>query len=351
MPTATLKPSVLVTLQNAAAANGDGTEGAVAGHGTVAVQVSGTFSATVNFEGTVDGTNWLAVQGVNAGTGAVVSAATAPGLFLIPVAGLDKFRARVSGYTSGSVTVTARAVQGPVTSAADLELAVQDIQIGAVEIKNAMSDDRATVAADGRVAADANLQVANADVDGTNRVPVDLDGDSADLDSGAGTDNHPVVALGAAAAGGHVVLPGDVTNGLDVDVTRMPNRSQAVSPANYATTDAFADVTGATLDTHGNGEKFLAFLLKEVGGANGVTFRVRGSVDGLTYTTIVGPIGADGVEDADGEVAVAASGSQEWFITPEYDSGAKVAYRHYTVQAKSTTAGNAGSAQVRIFAK
>lgn len=163
------------------------------------------------------------------------------------------------------------------------------------------------------------------------------------------------VADEAARQVGVVSLTGAVpagTNNIgDVDVLSVPDRGQAVSPGNVATGDAFADVTGATVDTLVRGEKFIAFLLKEVGGVNGVTFRVQGSIDGTTYTNILGPIDSSGLEDIDGEFAVAANGSTEQFITPEYDNGAKAAYRHFKVQAKSTTAGNSGSAQVRVFAK
>ncbi len=50
---------------------------------------------------------------------------------------------------------------------------------------------------------------------------IDLAGDTSDLDSGAGTDAHDVIALGVAASGGHATVTGDATNGLDVDVTRV----------------------------------------------------------------------------------------------------------------------------------
>ena len=44
---------------------------------------------------------------------------------------------------------------------------------------------------------------------------------SADFDSGAGTDNTLSFGIAVAAAGGAAVVTGDVTNGLDVDVTRV----------------------------------------------------------------------------------------------------------------------------------
>ncbi len=94
-------------------ANTLGAEGIVELEGRykfLTVQVSGTFTATVSFEGTVDGTNWAAVQGKNLASGSAASSATAAGIFVFEVPGLAKFRARVSAYTSGSVSAVAVAV-------------------------------------------------------------------------------------------------------------------------------------------------------------------------------------------------------------------------------------------------
>lgn len=164
-------------------------------------------------------------------------------------------------------------------------------------------------------------------------------------------------ADGAAVAGKPVLVAGqDGTNvqSLKTDsdgVLLHPASGQAVAPAGVATGDAFADIAGAKIDTLQRAEKFIAFLLQETGGTNGVTFRVQASIDDVVYTTVVGPLDATGAEHADGEVAVTASGSQEWFITPEYDGGAKACYRYYKAQAKSTVSGNSGSAKATIFAK
>jgi len=103
----------LETLQSAAAATGDGTALNVLGHGVVVAQVTGTFVGTVTFEGTVDGTNFVSVQGISIATGAEATTATATGILQFPCAGLVTFRARVSAYTSGTITVTARALPMP----------------------------------------------------------------------------------------------------------------------------------------------------------------------------------------------------------------------------------------------
>ena len=100
------------TFQSAAAATGNGTAMDVDGLSLVGLQITGTFSATVTIEGSVDGTNYVAIRSLNLNTGAVASAPTAAGVFQVPVSGLAKLRARVSAYTSGTVTVTGRGVFG-----------------------------------------------------------------------------------------------------------------------------------------------------------------------------------------------------------------------------------------------
>lgn len=101
--------SVLETLQTAATATGAGTAVNVKGYRGVTVQVAGTFVGTVTFEGTLDDSAWFAV-GLRTVTDATTpSTATAPGAWTLPRdITLSQLRARVSAYTSGSITVTSR---------------------------------------------------------------------------------------------------------------------------------------------------------------------------------------------------------------------------------------------------
>ena len=80
-----------------------------AGYGGLGVQVSGTFSATIVFEGIVSGDTTGTYTAVtctpwNSTTG--VTSTTAAGLWGCPVGGLSFFRVRVSSYTSGSAVIT-----------------------------------------------------------------------------------------------------------------------------------------------------------------------------------------------------------------------------------------------------
>lgn len=98
------------TFQSAAGATGNGTAFDVAGLALVTVQVTGTFVGTVTFEGTIDGSNWIAILARSVVDGATATTATAPGIYQLPVAGLEQVRARVSAYTSGSITAIGRGV-------------------------------------------------------------------------------------------------------------------------------------------------------------------------------------------------------------------------------------------------
>lgn len=102
-------------LQSAAAATGNGaaitlTDPDNGALGTLTMQVSGTFVGTVTFEGTVDGSNWIALLCTNVNAGTTATTATAVGIFRVDCSGLAQVRARVSAYTSGAITVTATAV-------------------------------------------------------------------------------------------------------------------------------------------------------------------------------------------------------------------------------------------------
>lgn len=98
------------TLQAGALAIGDGTPLPVAGYRNVVFQVTGSFTATVTFEGTLDGSTWVAVAvaDLNSTTRARATTATAAGLLMLDdVAGLQAVRARVSAWTANAVTVKA----------------------------------------------------------------------------------------------------------------------------------------------------------------------------------------------------------------------------------------------------
>lgn len=100
-----------VTLQNAAAATGNGSELPVDQYGGVGLQLTISATATVTFETTADGTNWVSAACVSVAdtSGTLTSTATSSGAYQCNVSGMSLFRARISSFGSGTVTVFAHA--------------------------------------------------------------------------------------------------------------------------------------------------------------------------------------------------------------------------------------------------
>lgn len=100
-----------LTLQNAVVAIGNGTAISCteAGDGSweyLTLQIAGISGDTITWEATVNGSNWIAVAVTNLNTGNAATTATADGLYRMLVRGLTSFRARVSTYSAGTITVT-----------------------------------------------------------------------------------------------------------------------------------------------------------------------------------------------------------------------------------------------------
>lgn len=97
-------------MQNAATATGNGTAieciaGTRGAMSVLTLQVTGITTATLTFEVTNNGTDWVAVLAENITTGAEATTATANGIYRITILGLVQARARISAYTSGTITV------------------------------------------------------------------------------------------------------------------------------------------------------------------------------------------------------------------------------------------------------
>jgi len=100
-----------VVMQPAAVATGNGTaiectEVAGGACKQLALQVQGITTATITWEATIDSTNWKGLLVTPLDTGTAALTATADGIFRVDVTGLAQFRARISAWTSGAITVT-----------------------------------------------------------------------------------------------------------------------------------------------------------------------------------------------------------------------------------------------------
>ena len=86
-----------------------------ANNGGGAVQIVGTYSATLQFESTSDGGTWVAITGTPVGTGAAgATSTTSTGAWQFSTTGMIGLRVRVSAYTSGAAGVSIQPSLGTV---------------------------------------------------------------------------------------------------------------------------------------------------------------------------------------------------------------------------------------------
>lgn len=98
------------TLQSAAVATGNGTAISMRGFARLSVMVTMAGTATITFEGSIDGGTTYAALGLRLlGTGVIASAPTATGVYYMPsdFPPLTHFRARISAWTSGATSAVA----------------------------------------------------------------------------------------------------------------------------------------------------------------------------------------------------------------------------------------------------
>lgn len=260
----------LVTFQNAAAVIGNGVKHRVEEKAGMVIELSGTFVATVTFEATLDadaGTPiYTAVAAVNIADGTKSTTATAVGLYYVPAHGADAIRARISAYTSGNVTAKGRATEAPMTFQ-DVQLETADIEIGAVELKNATTDDRAVVDASGNI----QVKLGVAIPAGVNKIgAVDLDSDA--------TTGAAIPAVGQAVSGtdgtNARVLKTDTAGELQVDVLTMPTVTvDSELPVAAALGDAAANPTAPAVGA-------------DLQGFNGATWdRMRNNIEAVALAS------------------------------------------------------------------
>ena len=100
------------------------------------VQITGTWVGTITFEGTVNGTDWSAINGVYAGTSFPSSTITANGLVRLTPAGLASMRVHMTAFTSGSATIAMRASDGVGGVFANQILPVRQLENGLISTAN-----------------------------------------------------------------------------------------------------------------------------------------------------------------------------------------------------------------------
>lgn len=81
-------------------------------NGGVGVQVTGTWSGTLQFEVTIDGTNYVAIIGTNVTSGAENATTSINGVYKFDVVGVLAARVRATAWASGSAVVTIAGLAG-----------------------------------------------------------------------------------------------------------------------------------------------------------------------------------------------------------------------------------------------
>ena len=102
--------NLLKSTTTVAAANDAATISGFPSVGVVGIQITGTLSATITFEATVDGTNYVALNCMPSNSATPASTSTAVGAWTVNAGGYAAIRARCSAYTSGSPVLTVRYV-------------------------------------------------------------------------------------------------------------------------------------------------------------------------------------------------------------------------------------------------
>lgn len=150
-----------ITTQNLVPAGVATTNSAVeislSGQGTVAVQVTGTYTGALSAQGTVDGTTWVTLSSLmNVNTGALLASITSAlqGIFQVETAGFNKIRITGLAAVTGTATVSLRATRQASLVGLDSPIPAGSNTIGAVTVtsttlsgsSNAVNSTRATVA-------------------------------------------------------------------------------------------------------------------------------------------------------------------------------------------------------------
>jgi hypothetical protein len=112
--------SSLLTLQSGATGLSDGTAIEVGSYSTLVLYINISATATVTFEVSVDGTNYVTIIGKFAQTASTASVTTTTATMLFGVSGYKFFRARVSAYTSGTIDVSGYASSAAINPYQDL---------------------------------------------------------------------------------------------------------------------------------------------------------------------------------------------------------------------------------------
>ena len=124
------------------------------GMSAASAQITGTWVGTIQFEGTVDGTNWVPINGVYAGGTAPGPTITANGVVRLTPSGLASIRLNATAWTSGTATITMRTGRGTGGTFLNQSLPIGTNTIGSIGNTSFAVTNAGTFAAQATLAAE-----------------------------------------------------------------------------------------------------------------------------------------------------------------------------------------------------
>ncbi|MCK9328752.1 MAG: hypothetical protein M0Q94_02630 [Candidatus Cloacimonetes bacterium] len=148
----------VITMQNGAVAIGNGISLDVSGMGTAICQVSGTFVGIITFEASLDNVIFNSIDAQDINGGLISPSVTSAGFYKIPCGGVKYIRARISAYTSGSITVNGYA-EALSCNNNTVQLSGSKVEIGGVTFEVSGGDTIRGKSADKPAATDAHALI------------------------------------------------------------------------------------------------------------------------------------------------------------------------------------------------
>jgi hypothetical protein len=123
---------------------------ALSGEATVNVQLYGAWVGTVTFEASIDGQNWVSINGNAQSNGSISSSNTTNNNMFFDVSGYDYFQVRCSAYTSGRIAVLMQSSYSTSLISLDAQLPTGANTIGNIGTLTTLSQfNSASAAGDG----------------------------------------------------------------------------------------------------------------------------------------------------------------------------------------------------------
>jgi hypothetical protein len=211
-------------------ANGQSASITLAGYGAVSVLVTGTWTGTLTFEVSTDGTTYQSVEALPSNSSTAVLTTTANGTWSASAGGFHSFRVRATAAMTGTAVVSLRA------SLAEARKPAGTLTVNDVGVTSFPDNEPFNLAQLGGSAPSATNPLFTRPTDGSSA----LTWHQADADTGAGTANRIFAGIFGTASGGASLISATGTS-LNVNFTNSSlaatqSGTWTVQPGNTANT-------------------------------------------------------------------------------------------------------------------